>query len=138
MKRREEELDRALDRALDEIRAEEPDPQFAEAAIENGAAQTEKRRGRSLFQKVTGAVNSLVTDEEQASVTAPTATAPQPAREPILPVAKEPAPAPTVSATSIGNAGCTSVSPEPRLHMAPCSPSFTAIKGTVWASRSIA
>ena len=44
---------------------------FAEAAIQNGAAQTEKRRGRSLFQKVTGAVNSLVTDEEQVAARAP-------------------------------------------------------------------
>ena len=60
---------------------------FAEAAIANGAAQTEKRRGRSLFQKVTGAVNSLVTDEEQGARTAPPAP---PARPAAGPERKEP------------------------------------------------
>ena len=38
---------------------------FAEAAMQNGAAQVEKRRGRSLFQKVTGAVHRKTVDEEQ-------------------------------------------------------------------------
>ncbi len=64
---------------------------FAEAAIENGAAQTEKRRGRSLFQKVTGAVNSLVTDDGKAS-SAPASAAPE-APEP-APSATAPAPTP--------------------------------------------
>ena len=44
----------------------QPSPNaFAEAAIENRVAQVEKRRGRSLFQKVTGAVNRKVVEEEQ-------------------------------------------------------------------------
>jgi len=78
-----------------QLRAPQAAPNaFAEAAIENGAAQTEKRRGRSLFQKVTGAVNSLVTDEEQGRA----AAAPAPAKAPAAPVAPEPAPAPSLTA----------------------------------------
>ena len=47
----------------------QPSPNaFAEAAIQNGAAQVEKRRGRSLFQKVTGAVNRKIVDEDQNTI----------------------------------------------------------------------
>ncbi len=68
-----------------QLRAPQAAPNaFAEAAIENGASQTEKRRGRSLFQKVTGAVNSLVTDEEQIAATAPVKTPEAPEPEPSL------------------------------------------------------
>ena len=35
---------------------------FAEAAIANACAQAERKRGRSLFQKVTGAVNRAMND----------------------------------------------------------------------------
>ena len=52
----------------DQSRKTTPDA-FAEAAIQNGSAQSDKKRGRSLFQKVTGAVNSLVTEEQRASST---------------------------------------------------------------------
>ena len=38
---------------------------FAEAAIQNGSAQSDKKRGRTLFQKVTGAFNSPVTEEQK-------------------------------------------------------------------------
>jgi cell division protein FtsZ len=71
---------------------------FAEAAIENGAAQTEKRRGRSLFQKVTGAVNSLVTDEEQGARTAPPGPPAPPAVEPARKELPEVTPAPSLTA----------------------------------------
>jgi len=76
-----------------QLRAPQAAPNaFAEAAIENGAAQTEKRHGRSLFQKVTGAVNSLVTDEGQRNAT----SAPAPATAPVkAPAAAEPAPGST-------------------------------------------
>ena len=51
-------------------RAAAPRPDaFAEAAIANAAAQAERRRGRSLFQKVTGAVNRAMA-EDQAGNTA--------------------------------------------------------------------
>ncbi|MGB0571796.1 MAG: cell division protein FtsZ [Alphaproteobacteria bacterium] len=43
--------------------AQQPDA-FAEAAITNAGAQAERRRGRSLFQKVTGAVNRAMTEEQ--------------------------------------------------------------------------
>ncbi len=80
-----------------QLRAPQAAPNaFAEAAIENGSAQSEKRRGRSLFQKVTGAVNSLVTDEEQTA--APTPPAPKPARAEATPVETAPTtPAPSVT-----------------------------------------
>ena len=81
---------------------------FAEAAIQNGAAQVEKRRGRSLFQKVTGAVNSLVADEQQASAAvaprtaahfAPSAPTAAPAPEQTL-TAPAPQPAPQPAAAT--------------------------------------
>ena len=37
---------------------------FAEAAITNAGAQADRKRGRSLFQKVTGAVNRAMTEEQ--------------------------------------------------------------------------
>jgi cell division protein FtsZ len=37
---------------------------FAEAAITNAGVQAERRRGRSLFQKVTGAVNRVMAEEQ--------------------------------------------------------------------------
>ncbi len=42
--------------------ARRPDA-FAEAAITNAGVQAERRRGRSLFQKVTGAVNRAMTED---------------------------------------------------------------------------
>lgn len=39
---------------------------FAEAAITNAGAQAERKRGRSLFQKVTGAVNRVMTEDQTA------------------------------------------------------------------------
>jgi len=81
---------------------------FAEAAITNAGAQAERRRGRSLFQKVTGAVNRAMTEEQPADkpqaaerrepvATAPAAT-PKPAA-PVAPKAAEPVTAPVVKAT---------------------------------------
>jgi len=78
-----------------QLRAPQPTPNaFAEAAIENGAAQTEKRRGRSLFQKVTGAVNSLVSEDEKVATTT-TPAAPARERTPIEPAG---ATAPSITA----------------------------------------
>jgi cell division protein FtsZ len=81
---------------------------FAEAAITNAGAQAERRRGRSLFQKVTGAVNRAMTEEQPADkpqaaerrepvATAPAAT-PKPAA-PVAPKTAEPVTAPVVKAT---------------------------------------
>ena len=93
---------------------------FAEAAIENGAAQTEKRRGRSLFQKVTGAVNSLVADEQQATAT----TAPPPAAAPVeTPAAPEPAPEPILSTPA---PTLPAASPEPAAEPRAEAPADTA------------
>ncbi|NKB49436.1 MAG: cell division protein FtsZ [Alphaproteobacteria bacterium] len=90
-----------------QLRAPQPTPNaIAEAAIENGAAQTEKRRGRSLFQKVTGAVNSLVTDEEQTAATPP-------------PVTSAAQPAPTVSAPVAAPEMAQEPIPEPVAESAP-------------------
>ena len=88
-----------------QLRAPQPAPNASEAAMPDSAAQTEKRRGRSLFQKVTGAVNSLVTEDEQAArISAPTgesapvqaaaASTPTPDPDPV----QAPVPAPTLSA----------------------------------------
>ena len=91
--------------------AKRPDA-FAEAAITNAGVQAERRRGRSLFQKVTGAVNRAMT-EDQADATpkvterrepvaakpaavnpsAPVAAAPAAEAQPATPVV-EPTPAP--------------------------------------------
>ena len=82
-----------------QLRAPQAAPNaFAEAAIENGAAQTEKRRGRSLFQKVTGAVNSLVTDEEQGTAMATPAPVEAPAAPEPAPSLTAPAPTPPLVA----------------------------------------
>ncbi len=70
---------------------------FAEAAIANAGAQAERKRGRSLFQKVTGAVNRAMAEEATAEAPAqpvrrePTAARPAPVAEPA------PAPAPVVA-----------------------------------------
>jgi len=110
-----------------QLRAPQAAPNaFAEAAIENGAAQTEKRRGRSLFQKVTGAVNSLVTDEEQGTARAAPAapieapTTPNPAPAPSLT-----APAPTPPAVSQEPAADTAAETAPP---APAQPSLTNLE----------
>jgi cell division protein FtsZ len=113
---------------------------FAEAAIENGAAQTEKRRGRSLFQKVTGAVNSLVTDEEQATVTAapvpetaPIEAAGAPALEPSLA-----APAPQPEASPVPEPAPTPppVSREPAAPTAAAAPAQPSLSNLEPASRT--
>jgi cell division protein FtsZ len=67
--------------------AKRPDA-FAEAAITNARIQAERRRGRSLFQKVTGAVNRAMT-EDQAEAKPTT----EERREPVAakPAAVEPA-----------------------------------------------
>jgi cell division protein FtsZ len=73
---------------------------FAEAAITNAGAQAERRRGRSLFQKVTGAVNRAMTEElpadkpPAAERREPVATAPAATPKPAAPVT-----APVVKAT---------------------------------------
>jgi cell division protein FtsZ len=84
---------------------------FAEAAITNAGAQAERRRGRSLFQKVTGAVNRAMTEDQPADkpqttqrrepvATAAPAAAPKPvASTPVAPKAAEPVAAPAVKAT---------------------------------------
>jgi len=88
---------------------------FAEAAITNAGAQAERRRGRSLFQKVTGAVNRAMTDDEAQSKAAtrqePVATATKPMVEPAKPAA--PKPAEPVPAASDAVAETPAASPEP-------------------------
>ncbi len=88
---------------------------FAEAAITNAGAQAERRRGRSLFQKVTGAVNRAMTDDEAQSKAAtrqePVATAIKPMMEPAKPAA--PKPAEPVPAASDAVAETPAASPEP-------------------------
>ena len=82
-------------------RAAAPRPDaFAEAAIANAGAQAERRRGRSLFQKVTGAVNRAMAEdqagntaklEERREPVAAKPAAPTPAPEPVaetMPAAK--------------------------------------------------
>lgn len=89
-----------------QLYAPQPAPNaFAEAAMENGAVQTEKRRGRSLFQKVTGAVNRVVADEEPQTAiptptpqSAPVATAAAPSFTPPAPEPRTSAPAPEPTA----------------------------------------
>jgi len=115
---------------------------FAEAAMENGAAQTEKRRGRSLFQKVTGAVNSLVAEEDQVAAAAPATPtpsaprAPAAAAEPRLstpapapaaaaPAAAEPAPAPAAAET---NAAPAAPAEAETAQPAPAQPSLTNLE----------
>ncbi|MBT5944601.1 MAG: cell division protein FtsZ [Rhodospirillaceae bacterium] len=80
--------------------AKRPDA-FAEAAITNAGVQAERRRGRSLFQKVTGAVNRAMTeDQAEAKPTIeerrePVAAKPA-AVEPAKPVDAAPAVAPAI------------------------------------------
>lgn len=100
---------------------------FAEAAITNAGAQAERRRGRSLFQKVTGAVNRAMTDdhaEEKATTPErrePVATAAKPVTEPakpITPKAAEPAPAPEAAPQAVV-AETPVAAPEPVVAPAP-------------------
>jgi len=79
---------------------------FAEAAIANAGAQAERKRGRSLFQKVTGAVNRAMAEDTVAEAPAqperrePTAARPAPTPEAPKPVAEAaPAPSPAVAET---------------------------------------
>ncbi len=67
---------------------------FAEAAMTNAGAQSERRRGRSLFQKVTGAVNRAIAEEQPA----PAAPAPVQRREPVAAAAAMPAAMPAAEA----------------------------------------
>jgi cell division protein FtsZ len=108
-----------------QLRAPQAAPNaFGEAAIQNGAAQTEKRRGRSLFQKVTGAVNSLVTEEGPVTATppplatparaaAPVEAAEPPAPAPIPEPAPEPAAKPEMTAAPTVTAPAPEAAPEP-------------------------
>jgi len=79
---------------------------FAEAAIANAGAQAERKRGRSLFQKVTGAVNRAMAEDTVAEAPAqperrePTAARPAPTPEAPKPDAEAaPAPSPAVAET---------------------------------------
>ncbi|MEP4380307.1 MAG: cell division protein FtsZ [Alphaproteobacteria bacterium] len=76
--------------------AKRPDA-FAEAAITNAGVQAERRRGRSLFQKVTGAVNRAMTEDQ-----AETASKIEERREPVAskPVEATPAVAAAPAITS--------------------------------------
>jgi len=83
---------------------------FAEAAIANAGAQAERKRGRSLFQKVTGAVNRAMAEETVAEapaqpvrhepIAAPPATAPG-APRPVTEADRAPLP---VSASAVAEA----------------------------------
>jgi len=77
---------------------------FAEAAIANASAQSERKRGRSLFQKVTGAVNRAMAEETVAEAHAqPERYEPTTARNAPAPEAQNPdaegAPAPVLAST---------------------------------------
>ena len=91
--------------------AKRPDA-FAEAAITNAGVQAERRRGRSLFQKVTGAVNRAMTEEQgdtkpkieerrEPVATKPAVTAQPVAATPAPAVATAPAAAPAPVAEKV-------------------------------------
>jgi hypothetical protein len=112
---------------------------FAEAAIENGSAQTEKRRGRSLFQKVTGAVNSLVSEEEHAAVTPPPVA--EPAREEPPQAAPAsglapPTPEPAASPAPAAAPAARPVSQEPAPETAPPAPTQPSLTNLEPGSRT--
>jgi len=96
-------------------RAMQPAPK---ASADAGAVQSEKRRGRSLFQKVTGAVNSLVADEGQHAVAA--------ARAAARPAERAPAAAPRLNVPASDAAAEVPPAPEapqPAAEPAPATPS---------------
>jgi cell division protein FtsZ len=100
--------------AAAEKQADAPAPQrkadpFAEAAIANAGVQAERKRGRSLFQKVTGAVNRAMAEDQvedkpkagqrlEPVATAPV-TPPEAPATPAAPQATKPDPVATPVAT---------------------------------------
>jgi len=102
---------------------------FAEAAIANAGAQAERKRGRSLFQKVTGAVNRAMAEETVAEAPAqpvrrePTAARPAPAPEAPKPVAEAaPAPVPAVAETPAEPEAVKAPEPAKPVATAPAAP----------------
>lgn len=96
---------------------------FAEAAITNAGAQAERRRGRSLFQKVTGAVNRAMTDEAPQEKAAerrePVAATAKPVAETAKAAAPKPAePAPAATETPVATPEPVAA-PEPAPEPAP-------------------
>ncbi len=99
---------------------------FAEAAMTNAPVKEEKRRGRSLFQKVTGAVNGLVTDDR-----APAVREPQLRREPVS--YSTPAPAQETIAETAPQAAQPATTPAPL----PVQPSLSNLDRTEPSSISL-
>jgi cell division protein FtsZ len=103
--------------------AAEPAPRradaFAEAAMANAGVQAERRRGRSLFQKVTGAVNRAMAEDQPR----PASSRPAPAerREPVA----APKPQPAVQAAPAEPA------PQPAPQPAPVAQAATAPSAAV-------
>ena len=85
----------------------------------NAPVKEEKRRGRSLFQKVTGAVNGLVTDDR-----APAVREPQLRREPVS--YSTPAPAQETIAETAPQAAQPATTPAPL----PVQPSLSNLDRT--------
>ncbi len=117
-----------------QVRAPQAAPSApAQSGAEASSAQTEKRRGRSLFQKVTGAVNSLVTDEEHSATATPPVAQParqEPTKATPAPSPTPPAPEPAATATP---AAAPTPPPEPRdtaetTPPAPSQPSLTNLE----------
>ena len=98
-----------------------PAPSAAtQPATEPGAIQSEKRRGRSLFQKVTGAVNSLVTEDEQAARM--TASARESMKAQPAEIAAPPAPPAVPAPTLTAPAAPSAPSPAPTAAPVPAVP----------------
>ena len=120
---------------------------FAEAAIANAGAQAERKRGRSLFQKVTGAVNRAMNEEQtddkpKASVRRePIAAKPE---APVAPKPAEPQPAPVVTSAPVMAETPKVVAPEPVAQAepvaveAPRAPEPAAIMPTAPAQQNLA
>jgi cell division protein FtsZ len=104
--------------------AKRPDA-FAEAAITNTSVQAERRRGRSLFQKMTGAVNRAMTEDQSVATPKieerrePVAAKPAMLAEPAPAVVPAPAATPepvaieTVVEPVVETVVVTSVEPKP-------------------------
>ncbi|CAN0093322.1 unnamed protein product [Discosporangium mesarthrocarpum] len=100
---------------------------FAEAAMTNAPAKEEKRRGRSLFQKVTGAVNGLVHDEP-AAAPRPAQQRREPTAGPSMPA--EPAPTPAPAPVAATPAPAPQPAPQP-VATAPAEPAPQPVQPTL-------
>ena len=96
---------------------------FAEAAMTNAPAKEEKRRGRSLFQKVTGAMNGLVSDDP--------APAPRDASQRREPTAGPVSPAATATAGVAEQAPAPVAEPAPAVAHTASAPATQPVQPTL-------